>query len=156
MLEVATLIVSIAMLILAAVVPFLSVLAAQRLVCRDAMRRDARDAFLSVKKHIQDYRLAFLKHYMNLTNNSPDVQQSATNLQEMVTALNGDYFFLGLVFDKKADTLGSRVQQLAGTAQVLFSDSPPPTFEKCEEGLKKDIQAISEEIKPLWDSLRRP
>lgn len=154
MLEAATLIVAIAAVIVSAVVPFLSVLAAQRLVRRDAFRESARDAFLRVSRHIQEYRIAFLEHYMNVVQGSSDVRHSAARLQEMVTILNGDCLYLGLLFDKRGDPLGSRVQQLAGTAQLLFCASGPPTFDKCQEGLKKDIQAISEQMKPLWDSLK--
>jgi len=144
---------SIGMLIVAALVPFLSVYAAQQLVRQDAKRTAAREVFLRVHKDIQDFRVAFLTHFKNIAR-SPDVQKSARELQEMVTALNADCLVLGLIFDKQADPLGRRVQQLGRTAQLLFSDSPPPTFKKCQEGLNRDIQAISQEMKPLWDSLK--
>ena len=154
MLEAATLVVAIAAVIVSVVVPFLSVHAAQRSVRRDAFRESVRDAFLRVSSHIQQYRIAFIEHYMNAIQHSGDLPHSAAKLQEMVTVLNGDCLYLGLLFDKDADPLGSRVQQLAGTAQLLFSDSGPPTFDKCQEGLNRDMQAISKQMKPLWDSLK--
>jgi hypothetical protein len=54
MLEAATLIVAISAVIVSAVVPFLSVHAAQSLVRRDALRESVRDAFLRVSRHIQE------------------------------------------------------------------------------------------------------
>ena len=154
MLEAAILLVAIAAVIVSALVPFLSVYVAQCLVRRDAFRESVRDAFFGVSRHIQEYRIAFLEHYMNVEQESAGVRQSAATLQEMVTVLNGDCLYLGLLFDEKADPLGSRVQQLAGTAQLLFAGSGPPTLDKCQEGLKRDIQVISQEMKTLWDSLK--
>ena len=154
MLEAVNLIVAIAVVIVSVVVPFLSVYAAQRLVRRDAFRQLARDAFLRISRHIQEYRIAFLEHYENVVQRSDDVRHSAGKVQQMVVMLNEDCLYLGLLFDKDADPLGSRVQQLAATAQLLFSDSGPPTLDKCQEGLSRDIEAISQEMKPLWDSLK--
>ena len=151
--ETAMLLVAAATLITSAVVPFLSVYFAQRLVRQDTLRQAARDAFLRVSKDIQDYRVAFLAHYLNVLHKPSDLLQSAHELQRMVTMLNGDCLLLGLIFDRKADPLGSRIQQLVVTAQLLLSDKPPPPFDKCQEGLNRDIQAILQETEPLWDSL---
>ncbi len=154
MLEIAMLIVAVATCITSVVGPILSVYAAQRLVRQDASRQVARDAFLRVSKDIQDFRVAFLAYYTDLANKSPGFRGSAHDLQRMVTILNADCLLLGLIFDKKADPMGSKVQQLAESAKLLFSDSPPPHFDECQKGLATGIQAICDEMKPLWDCLQ--
>ena len=40
------------------------------------------------------------------------------------------------------------------SADLLLSGPAPPTFDKCQEGLNKDIQAILQQVKALWDSLK--
>ena len=112
MLDYVALIVAIAAVIVSAVVPFVSVWMAQRLVSRHSLRQSARDAFLRVLSDIQAYRVAFLEHYMNVERKSPDDRNSAANLQEKVANLNGNCLYLELLFDRQAHPLGSRMRQL--------------------------------------------
>ena len=78
---------------------------------------------------------------------------------DCVAAINGDYLMLGLIFDKEADRLGSRLKSLGGKADLVVNHNPldhanpPPTYSACQTHLNTDIEAIFAEMKPLWDSL---
>jgi hypothetical protein len=75
--ETGTLLVALASLVTSAVVPFLSIYFAQRLVRQDTLRREARDALLRVNKDVQDYRTAFLAHYLNVLHEQPNILGSS-------------------------------------------------------------------------------
>lgn len=147
-------------IVIALLVPFLSVWAAQTLVERSAKKRDAREIFLRVHIDVQDFRQSFLdRHPERLASLNAGVSggnevadTASRQVVGCVTALNGDCLVLGLVFDKKADGLGSRVQSLASKAKLLFCDKPPPALAVCQDGLNKDVQEIAQEMKALWRS----
>ena len=146
-------------IVIAFLVPFLSVYAAQVLVRRDAKRQTARDILLKTSRDIQSFRHSFLdRHPEKLTTANADSETTARLARELVdcvTDLNGDCLILGLMFDKQADELGSSVRALASKADLLLGESQPPPLEVCQDGLNKEIVEISQKMRPLWESLDR-
>lgn len=137
----------------AIVVPFASAWVAQRLVRKDSMRKSAQEAFMKVSHDIQVFRDAYLNHYTTVVGHG-DVSATTQTVQDAIVQLNCDCLYLGLLFDHKADATGRRIRKLIEAAQMLFSDKGPPPIDKCREGLHDDIQAIMQQMKTLWDSIR--
>jgi hypothetical protein len=156
LIAVAGLIVALAGLISSIVVPFLSVIAAQRLVRQDSKRQAVGDVLIKARRSAQDFRHAFLNHYYNRFVN-PDPAKAAEShrdLRDLVAELDGVCFQLGLTFDKQADPLGRELAALAKSAALIDKPQPPGTWDDCHKRMNGYLETICREMKPLWDSVQ--
>jgi len=70
------------------------------------------------------------------------------------TLLNTDRMSLGLLFDMKSEKCGRAIERLIGISDVLKQKELPPRGE-CQDQLNERVLAISKEMRPLYESLRK-
>lgn len=144
----------------AIVVPIVSAIVgaftASQLSFHDTRRQLAMEAFLKIRKDLQDFRVAILKCHPQSLRGVPDAERW-TRQQELHWATNeldGNCLRLGLLFDKKADPLGEKIAAIAGRAELItLSPASLPTFDQCQELLNRDVTEACHAIKPLWKSV---
>lgn len=155
----------VANLVIAIVVPFLSVFAAQQMMRKDAKRQDVKQAFITVNRHLQEFLYAFMKLRRlpmllpmgavtkdDIHRNTEQRVQFEHALLDRVIDLENDCLMLGLIFDRKADFVGKKIRAYAHRADLLLDGNAPapPPADDCFKLLRKDMTEITQDIKVLW------
>lgn len=156
--ETLNLIMGVSNLLIAALVPFLSIIVAQRLVRRDAKVQQVKDALLRVRRDTQDYRTAYLARHPDVWASLPQELRIAhqRDLLNAVATLDEDCFLIGLICEKKGDELGRRVRALADWAHILFGKPcedgqiyPIQPYDFCQQKINEQIMEICKRMEPL-------
>lgn len=155
--EIANIIIALAALVISAVVPFLSVYAAQRLVRREATRKSAMDAFLKINQDTMAYRHALLAwHPANSHAADPQEQrQLKSDYFDAFSGLRSNCLSIGLIFGNEGDELGKSIQDLYATAHAWTDTDAQecPTVEICEAHMNSQIKKVEQSMRPLWESI---
>ncbi len=145
-------------LIIVALVPFLSVVVAQRLVRWDARLNRLGDTLIRIRRDAQNFRNAFLaRHPQVWGNNSDEVKMNRTReLLDAAVVLDEDCFLLGWICEKMGDEIGRRVQALADFSHILFGKPcldgivyKLQPFDNCQKLLNEQIMDICAHMEPL-------
>lgn len=80
--------------------------------------------------------------------------QAFNETRSMESLLNADKLSLGLLFDMQSERCGRAINHLIAMSEVFNLESLP-SMEECQTRLNDRLQAITAEIRPLHDSLRR-
>ena len=125
----------------------------------DEKRRLAMDAFLRINQDTVAFKHAFVAWHPE--NNPPtgnelvdqgNDRRLKKDFFNAYTALRANCLSVGLLFDRRGDTLGKAIQDLYDMASRLIGPRCPPAAE-CEEMMNQQIKKIEEQIRPLWESL---
>ena len=154
---------NIANIIIALVVPFVSVLLAQQMTRRAAKRTMAMQYLLKLNRDLVDYLQVasdyrYRRKYAdacegpNWQQLRDEMPQTERRLFECVASLDDDRYALGLIFGRKVDDVGKRVRMVAETALKLVSGEMP-TDEEMIKGFSDRVSEIKEKMRILWDSL---
>ena len=145
-------------LIIAVLVPFISVVVAQRLVRWDVRINRLGDILVRIRRDAQNFRNAFLaRHPEAWDDNSVEVKMNRTReLLDAAVVLDEDCFLLGLICDKKGNEVGRRVQVLADFSHILFGKPcldgkvyKLKPFDNCQKRLNEQIMDICAHMEPL-------
>ncbi|MBL9093039.1 MAG: hypothetical protein JNL96_17605 [Planctomycetaceae bacterium] len=147
-------------LTVAIIVPFLSVYAAQHLASHNEKKQDAKEAFIAINRHLQEFTYAFMalrrQSVAALAGEEGRRRQDeiAQTLISCVVNLENDCMVLGMIFDRKADFVGKQIRDFSSRSKLLLEEEspPPPPPDDCYKLLQKDMGSVISGVKVLWNN----
>jgi hypothetical protein len=158
-----------------AIVPFLSVWVAARLVRSDDKRKSTRDTFLSLNQNIRKYIFAFTqlrqfdaalvssrvtseakseKPYVMTASGARERNELVGSLYETITALDNDRFMIGLLYDGHGVAVARQIRSLIDMSADMVRNKPGripiPSAAECVGQLNAKWTAIFTELGRLW------
>lgn len=147
-------------LAVAIIVPFLSIYAAQYLASLHAKKEDAKEAFIAINRHLQEFVYAFmsLRRQPVATIAGEEWRRQQDELAQVlincVVNLENDCMVLGMIFGHEADFVGTQIRDFSSRSKLLLEeDSPqPPSPDECYHLLNRDMARVITGVKALWNN----
>ena len=135
---------------------------------RQSRAQTAMNAFIKLNLDLQEYRDALVGFaarpvkFVDVGGGAvfgcgyEGEEERLWRLKNAIANLNADCLALGLIFDKRADTLGKAIHSFIEEAPVMRNAANQRKEELVitEDRLNKRVVEISLLIRPLWESVR--